>query len=122
MGLFNEAHQGEIDPGILYVYDENGLHVGYVWINREPTAALQGASGTKFALLFAPYLKIPGNPGFQRVADTNLSFKWMNKQLGADEAIKEYHDAEVQAQKPESEWILVKQVGSISRKSKNAQV
>lgn len=118
-GLLDEVHSGEIDPGILYVRDENNKHVGYAWRNRNPNPPYGYEPYTKYVLLFDTYQTIPGDPNlpFPRAPKTELRFEWMNKPMQHQDAVAEYLKAY-----PNAQWILVRQVGTIVANSPNAQV
>jgi len=119
-GLLDEAHDGEIDPGILYVYDENNKHVGYAWRNRKPTPPYGHEDSTNYVLLFDTYQTIPGDPNhpkFPRVLKSALRFEWKDKPMQHQDALAEYDNAY-----PNAEWILVRLGGAIVEHSPKAQV
>jgi hypothetical protein len=118
-GVFDEVHAGEIDPGILYLIDENNRHVGYAWRNRKPISPFGSDPLAKWVLLFDTYQTIPGDPNYPypRVPKSALRFEWKNLPMKHQDAVNEYLKAH-----PNAEWILVRQEGTIEAHSANAQV
>lgn len=112
-GLHDEVHSGEIDPGVMRVYDDTGAHRGYVWVNRHPDDPNKQESFVKYVLLFEGYV-IPGFPNLGRNPSANVKFVWDSKSLKLQEAIDEYR---LQIGDPNAHYTLVKQMGTVVVKS-----
>jgi hypothetical protein len=85
-GLHDEAHDGEIDPGVQEIW-AGSTRVGYIWVNRYPDS-FESRPNTKFVLLSDKY-PTPGNENFTppRNPDVTLQFKWIDTQMPLQIAI-----------------------------------